>query len=114
VSTSQKDSAPSATPPDFLTVDEAARIIRIGRTTAYDIARVYEATDGADGLPVIRLGKQLRVPRCRLEDWLGGPITWPIACDEQKPGRQPPAGNRAPKRTRSRDSNVQTVQLLSV
>ena len=76
--TSTRNSESSA-PPDFLTVEEAARIVRIGRTTAYDIAREYEATAGASGLPVVRFGKQLRVPRYRLEEWLGGPITWPIA-----------------------------------
>ena len=32
-------------------------------------------------MPVIRLGKQLRVPRALLELWLGGSITWPIAND---------------------------------
>ncbi len=101
MSTLQKQTAPSATAPDFLTVDEAARIVRIGRTTAYDIARVYEATSGADELPVIRLGKQLRVPRCRLEDWLGGPITWPIVSREPDSVSPPPASKPAPKRTRS-------------
>jgi excisionase family DNA binding protein len=114
VSTLQKQPAPSTPPPDFLTVDEAARIVRVGRTTAYDMARLYEATSGAAGLPVIRLGKQLRVPRCRLEDWLGGPISWPIACDEPKTVSQPAAGRQARKRTRRRGSNVQTAQLLSV
>ena len=72
----------SPDPPDFLTVEEAARIVRIGRTTAYDIAREYETTAGASGLPVVRFGKQLRVPRYRLEEWLGGPITWPIFTDD--------------------------------
>lgn len=72
----------SPAPPDFLTLEEAARIARIGRTTAYDIAREYEATAGASGLPVVRFGKQLRVPRYRLEEWLGGPITWPIHTDD--------------------------------
>lgn len=72
----------SPAPPDFLTVEEASRIARIGRTTAYEIAREYETTAGASGLPVVRFGKQLRVPRCPLEDWLGGPITWPIVNDE--------------------------------
>jgi hypothetical protein len=114
VSTLQKDPASPVTPPDFLTVDEAARIVRIGRTTAYDIARVYEATDGADGLPVIRLGKQLRVPRCRLEDWLGGPITWPIVNDEPEAVSPPPASPPAPKRTRRGSSKDQTTQLFSV
>jgi excisionase family DNA binding protein len=115
VSTSQKDlTLSSATPPDFLTVDEAARIVRIGRTTAYDIARLYEATSGADGLPVIRVGKQLRVPRCRLEDWLGGPITWPVACDEPETVSTSTASKPAPPRSRRRASNDQTAPLLSV
>jgi Helix-turn-helix domain len=67
-----------STPPDFLTVEEAARILRIGRTAAYRLARLYLATGGAHNLlPVVRCGKQLRVPRCKLEEMLGGPITWP-------------------------------------
>lgn len=37
----------SPAPPDFLIVEETARIARIGRTTAYDIAREYETTAGA-------------------------------------------------------------------
>ena len=78
MSTSTKNPG-SPEPPDFLTIEEAARIARIGRTTAYDIAREYETSAGASGLPVVRFGKQLRVPRYRLENWLGGPITWPIA-----------------------------------
>lgn len=54
------------------------------------IAREYETTAGAHGLPVVRFGKQLRVPRYRLEDWLGGPITWPIA-DHDTPVASPVA-----------------------
>jgi hypothetical protein len=70
---------PTSTAPDVLTVVEAARIVRIGRTAAYDRANEYLDTDGASGLPVKRIGKQLRVPRHMLEEYLGGPITWPIA-----------------------------------
>jgi Helix-turn-helix domain len=64
-------------PPDFLTVDEAALVLRIGRTSAYALAREFLTTGGLSGLPVLRVGRQLRVPRCRLEQLLGGPITWP-------------------------------------
>ena len=88
--TSMTIAGPPSPPPDFLTVEEVARIARIGRTTAYDIAREYEITAGAHGLPVVRFGKQLRVPRYRLEDWLGGPITWPIA-DHDTPVASPVA-----------------------
>ena len=64
--------------PDFLTVEQAAEILRIGRTVAYELARRYLATDGAEGLPVIRIGKQLRVPRAHLERWYGAPLTPPM------------------------------------
>lgn len=50
----------AAAEPAFLRVEEAAKVLRIGRTLAYSMA--------ADGrLPVIRVGKQLRVPRRKFE-----------------------------------------------
>lgn len=60
--------------PDFLTITEAAHVLRIGRTAAYALAARYEQTSGAEGLPVIRMGKQLRVPRARLEQLAGGAL----------------------------------------
>ena len=65
-------------PPDFLTLDEAAAVLRVGRSTAYREANAFERSGGRTGIPVIRFGKQFRVPRCRLEEQLGGPITWPL------------------------------------
>jgi len=50
--------------PAVLTVEEAAGVLRIGRTAAYDAARRGD-------LPVIRVGRTLRVPRHRLEQLLG-------------------------------------------
>ena len=44
---------PAAT---MLTVEEAAAVLRIGRSLAYQLAREYDATGGVSGLPVIRLG----------------------------------------------------------
>lgn len=57
--------------PALLTVSEAARVLRIGRTTAYALAARFEATGGLEGLPVVRIGKQLRVPTVRLEELAG-------------------------------------------
>ena len=56
------------TDPAVLTLMEAAAILRIGRTTAYELAKQYLHTNGATGLPVIRVGKQLRVQRSRLDE----------------------------------------------
>ena len=63
--------------PDFLTIEEAAHVLRIGRSAAYELAREFLATNGAAGLPVVRIGRQLRVPRARLEQLSGGPLTMP-------------------------------------
>jgi hypothetical protein len=68
--------------PDFLTVEEAADVLRIGRTSAYRQARRYLATNGADGLCADRFGKQIRIPRGHLEQRIGAPITWPIVPDD--------------------------------
>lgn len=65
-------------PPDFLSVREAAQVLRIGRTCAYAQAREFVRTAGGSGLPVVRVGRLFRVPRVALEDLLGGPLTWPI------------------------------------
>lgn len=65
--------------PDFLTVAEAAKVLRLGRTAAYELAARYEATGGAEGLPVVCLGRQFRVPRALLEDLAGGPLSLPPA-----------------------------------
>ena len=55
------------TAPDFLAVEEAALVLRIGRSCAYDQAREFMATEGASGLPVVRIGRLLRVPLAALE-----------------------------------------------
>ena len=61
--------------PPFFTVEEAAEIVRIGRTLAYQLAARFEATNGAEGLPVLRIGRLLRVPRAALETWAGAELT---------------------------------------
>jgi excisionase family DNA binding protein len=81
-------------PPDFLTVEEAARVLRIGRTAAYALARTWRETDGREGLPVVPVGRLLRVPRAALEEMAGGPITAVAALIERlpKPASEPRIG----------------------
>lgn len=47
--------------PDFFTVIEA-RVLRIGRTAAYEQSKVYRATQGAAGLPVVKMGGRASSP----------------------------------------------------
>jgi hypothetical protein len=56
--------------PVLLTVEEAAGVVRIGRTLAYDMVGRYEASGGTDGLPAIRVSSCLRVPKWALAEWI--------------------------------------------
>jgi excisionase family DNA binding protein len=51
----------------FLRVEEAAQVLRISRTSAYELARRWLESGGRDGLPAIRLGRSIRIPAAALE-----------------------------------------------
>lgn len=51
--------------PHVLTVDETAKILRINRTTAYEMVRQKQ-------IPSIKLGRRIIVPRDALLKWLEG------------------------------------------
>ena len=93
--------------PDFFTVEEAARILRIGRTAAYLAAKRFRETDGAEGLPCVAIRGSLRVPRRRLELMAGGPIDATASAEvtnlaaRRSPSAAPTAN---PKRSSDRDS----------
>ena len=61
-------------PPDALTIEEAARVLRIGRTKAYAMSQEWRVTNGESGIKVCELGGQLRVPKAWLEEQLGAPV----------------------------------------
>lgn len=78
--------------PTFLTVEEAAAVLRIGRTAAYALSRQWRATGGSEGLPVVRVGRLLRVPVHELERIAGGAIDHaePIPADLPAVEPEPP------------------------
>lgn len=51
----------------FLTVEETAAVLRIGRNTCYELIRQGQ-------IPHIRLGRTIRIPTHALMSWLGQPI----------------------------------------
>ena len=57
--------------PIALTVAEAAAVLRISRTTLYELIRRWHATGGAEGLRAVRLGRSLRVRRIAILEFLG-------------------------------------------
>jgi hypothetical protein len=67
VATSYSARTPASTE-RFLRVDEAARILRIGRSAAYEQANRWIATNGQCGLPAVKVGRMFRIPAV-LEAW---------------------------------------------
>jgi Helix-turn-helix domain len=54
--------------PLLLTVEEAGRLLRVGRSHAYNQVTLYFASGGTDGIPALRLGGLLRVPKHALHE----------------------------------------------
>lgn len=89
------------------TVEEAAAILRIGRNAAYALVRRWRMTGGQEGLPVIVLGRSLRVPAAGLQEMLDRPLVTPYRSD--------PTHARAARRirtTRTAKSPSGTVRPL--
>ena len=102
--------APSTPPTDppgpnptkaFLTVEEAAAVLRIGRTAAYALTRQWRATGGAEGLPVMRVGRLLRVPVHQLERLAAGAIDHADPTPADRPATEVTPTPPSPKQTRS-------------
>jgi hypothetical protein len=54
--------------PLMLTVEQARQVLGIGRSLAYGEVRRYLATGGREGIPALRIGSAIRVPRAGLVD----------------------------------------------
>lgn len=53
--------------PAFLRVRDAAVILGISTSAAYELANAWLATDGQAGLPAVRLGRSILVPRAAID-----------------------------------------------
>lgn len=62
---------------EFLTVREVMALLRLGRTTVYAQARLYEATGGLEGIPCRRFGRSFRFPAVEVRHYAGLPISAP-------------------------------------
>ena len=102
--------------PDVLSVEEAAAVLRISRGKAYELARRYLETNGAEGLPVKAFGRCFRVSRAGLEQMLGGELHWtrepkPTAVVEVPEARVEPGEPAPPKRVSRRRPSRNDAQL---
>jgi Helix-turn-helix domain len=71
--TGERTVAPSSLTglPLMLTVGEVAAVLRISRTSAYKLAQEWRASQGATGLPTVRLGSRVMVRRVDLSAIVG-------------------------------------------
>jgi Helix-turn-helix domain len=71
VASNWEDVVTLAEAPDFLTIDETAQILRLGRNQVYELARVWLASGGERGGPVVTVDRRLRVPKAALQRLAG-------------------------------------------
>lgn len=65
--------------PPFMTVEQAAKVLQLGRSKTYELTVEYECTAGRSGLPFVWLGRQKRIPRNALLRLMSVDLTQPSA-----------------------------------
>jgi hypothetical protein len=65
--------------PLMLTVEQTCDVLGISRTLAYAQVRRYLASEGREGIPAVRIGTAIRIPRTGLVDLLlAAPAPTPV------------------------------------
>lgn len=49
--------------PPFLTVEQAGKVLQLGRSKTYELTVEWERSGGKSGIPFVRFGSQKRIPR---------------------------------------------------
>ncbi len=65
--------------PPFMTIEQAAKVLQLGRSKAYQLSVEWEHTGGASGLPFVWFGHQKRIPRAALERFVTRSLAPPPA-----------------------------------
>ena len=75
-------------------------MLRVSRNWAYRLANPFIDSAGAEGIPAVRFGRSIRIPRVAIEATLGGRVSLP-EFDERKasPDHATPARRSHRKRT---------------
>ena len=94
--------------PLMLTVEQARQVLGIGRSLAYGEVRRYLATDGREGIPAVRIGSAIRIPRAGLVDlMLAAPASLtsgPSSCTPSRRSRRSRSVEPSPPSSRSSGS----------
>ena len=96
--------------PAMLTVEEAARMLRVGRSLAYQLATRYLDSAGTDGLPVLRLGGVLRVPGFALRELI---TTGTVVQLTASPIKTTTPRSRQPRVRRNKPTDRAQLSLLA-
>lgn len=65
--------------PAFMTVEQAGRVLQLGRSKSYALTAEWERSRGREGLPFVWLGHQKRIPRAALERFIEQTLCPPAA-----------------------------------
>ena len=49
--------------PPFLTVEQAGKLLQLGRSKTYELTVEWERSGGKSGIPFVWFGNQKRIPR---------------------------------------------------
>ena len=87
--------------PLLLIVEEAARLLRVGRSHAYNQTTIYFATGGLEGIPAIRIDGVIRVPKHALYELITTGLLVQLTRHTPDVVIEPPAPTRARSQARS-------------